>query len=386
MATPVLRFTAEPGGAFPLILTNPLMGEWAKRPSGGPQMLVLRGRRDVLTSISDTRTFAMAGVTPAGKLTGCPLTGAEMQSPDGGLLNMNPPALRAYRLRIAHLFTTRQAERTRPAVTLLARHLAGTLPAGQVVDVLARYAEPFTAAAVSAAMGTPLADWDRVLEWSRIAFGVVPSPAAVPQVAAAWQSLYAYYEPLVARKLAQPDGSLTSGIAAALDGWATPAQTAHVVATVSNGFGAILPVLAVSLTELTGHPFTAAAVGRSRTAAAAAGDRLLQTRAMFPVALPRVTLAGVRLSGRHVPAGTVVLPSLIGAARDTDTTMKAPCSLPFAPGPHLCPGDALTRVWLHTALGEFFARWPAARLTGRLAWQPGTLSVPREIRMILAAH
>ena len=46
-------------------------------------------------------------------------------------------------------------------------------------DALAEFAEPFTAAAVCQAMGVPRRDWPGVLEFSRVAFAVVPSPAAV---------------------------------------------------------------------------------------------------------------------------------------------------------------------------------------------------------------
>lgn len=51
--------------------------------------------------------------------------------------------------------------------------------------------------------------------------------------------------------------------------------------------------------------------------------------------------------------------------------------------PPLLPGAALTRLWLACALAGFFEAFPKARLAGRLEWQPGTLSVPREIVLAL---
>ena len=72
---------------------------------------------------------------------------------------------------------------------------------------------------------------------------------------------------------------------------------------------------------------------------------------------------------------------LIAAAHDPASPPSP--SLPFGAGPHFCPGAALTRVWLGTALAAFFAAYPAARLAGRLDWQAGTLSVPREIILSL---
>lgn len=377
---PVLTFAAEPHGAPPPVLLGDAICDYARRPVGGDPMLVLRQSADVMRSLTDGTHFAMAGVTGAGKLCGSPLTGAEMQSPDGGLLNMNAPGLLAYRHRINHLFTRRAAETTRPAIHALAAQMATRLRGRRTADVLAGFAEPFTAGAVCSAMGVPVRDWGQVLEFSRVAFAVVPSRAAVADVAAAWEALYAYYGSLVAAKRARPDGTLTSGIVSALDGF-TADQVTHVVGTVSNGFGAVLPVLAVALAEVVRRPRVVAACLRGERTWMSVAEELLRQRAIFPVALPRVVLADTQLGGRWLTQGTVVLPSLVGAAHDL--SRPPPCNIAFGAGPHFCPGAAMTRVWLDCALAAFFEAFPAARLAGLLDWQPGTLSVPREIVLAL---
>ena len=370
---PVLRFDSQPdGGPPPILCTSG--HDYAFRPAGGPPMLVLRRRPDVIRVLTDTRTFGMAAVTRTGGLLGCPLTGAEMQSPDGGLLNMNTPQLRYYRQRIAGLFTRRAAEATRPLARALARSLADALHGRATADALTGFAEPFTATAVSAAMGTPLADWDRILEASRIAFAIVPGPDAIEDVAAAWDDLYRYYT----RAAARPGGGLTTQLAAALGGH-TAAQVAHITGTVSNGFGAMLPIVAVAIAELAQQPDVIASCTRGeRTWASVAGE-LLSTRTMFPIALPRIALADAWLGGRHVTKGATVLPSLIAAAHDGPTST----SIPFGAGPHYCPGAALARIWLSVTLEAFFGTFPRARLAGDLDWQAGTLSVPREITLAL---
>ena len=370
---PVLRFDSQPDGGPPAILraSGP---DLAFRPAGGPPMLVLRRRPDVLRALTSTRNFGMAAVTGTGGLLGCPLTGAEMQSPDGGLLNMDPPGLRSYRQRIAGLFSRRAAEATRPLAQTLAGNLAGALHGRATADALTGFAEPFTATAVSAAMGTPPADWDRILESSRIAFAVVPSPGAVDDVAAAWADLYSYYT----RAVTRPSGGLTTQLARALDGH-TAAQIAHVTGTVSNGFGAMLPVLAVAIAELARQPRVVASCTRGERTWASVADELLSTRTMFPIALPRVALADTWLGERLITRGTTVLPSLIAAAHDGPPSPR----IPFGAGPHYCPGAALTRVWLCAALEAFFGTFPRARLAGDLDWQPGTLPVPREITLAL---
>src|SRR5260370_17966229 len=113
-AVPVLTCGAEPGGVPPPVLCAGAAGDFASRPVGGDPMLVLRRRADVLRSLSDTTHFGMAGVTESGELRGSPLTGAEMQSADGGLLNMDPPPLREARQRPTSLFTLPAADATRP--------------------------------------------------------------------------------------------------------------------------------------------------------------------------------------------------------------------------------------------------------------------------------
>lgn len=212
---------------------------------------------------------------------------------------------------------------------------------------MAGFAEPFAAAAVCSAMGVPASDWSQVLEFSRVAFAVVPGPEAVSDVAAAWAALYDYYGSLVAAKRARPDGTLTSRIVRALDG-STASQVTHVVGTVSNGFGAVLPVLAVALAEVAQRPQVIAAGLRGERTWAAVAEQLLRLRAIFPMALPRVVLADTQLGGRLITRGTVVLPSLIAAAHDL--SRPAPCNIAFGAGPHFCPGAALTRSWLAGAL------------------------------------
>jgi cytochrome P450 len=374
-ACPVLRFTPEPDGAPPSVLRTSCHGDHAGRPSDGLPLLVLRRTADVLPVLRDAR-FAMAGVTPARDLTRFPLTGAELQSPDGGLLNMDPPRLRAYRRRLRPLFTSRAAQATVPAVRAIAAELAEGLRGRAQVDARGDFAEPLAAAAVCDAMGVPRADHDLVAAYARTAFAVVPGPLSVPQVADAWRGLYGYYRSVM------PHGrGLVGQLAAALHEH-TPAQRVHAIGTVSNGFGAVLPVLAVSLAITAGRPAAVGACLRGALGWQTLADRLLATRAMFPVALPRVALADVPLGGRMIPRGTVVLPSLIGSAHDPQ--VPPPCSIAFGAGPHFCPGASLARLWLAAALEVFWSAFPQARLAGGLEWQAGTLSMPREIPVRLA--
>ena len=377
-APPVLSFGARPGGQYPQVLLDDYAGDTVTAPSGGPPMRVLRDPAAVLACLGDhsrpgpraAPRIVMAGAHPVtGELRGCPLTGAEMQSPDGGLLNMNPPHLTAYRRQLSGLFSATAAESSRPAAQACADALVGQMAVGDhEVDVGAEYATPFSAAMIVQTLGT--GDWLQIKAWSDVAFGVVPSPDAVHVVDAVWAELYAYFGTGL-------PGGLAAAIAARLTGH-TSDQIAHVLATVSNGFGAVPPVLTRVLIELLHRPSTVTACLRGEQSWRAVVRRLIGTKVMFPVALPRLVLADTRLGHHLIEAGTLVLPSLIGAAR-----AGAPATIAFGPGPHFCPGAALTWAWTEVAVMTFFRSFPQARLAGPLDWQPGTLQIPRETRVRL---
>jgi cytochrome P450 len=377
-ASPVLMFGAAPGGQYPQVLLDDSCGDTARAPAGGPPMLVLRDPTAVLACIDlNSRPgprgapprIVMAGAHPAtGALRGCPLTGAEQQHHDGGLLNMNPPRLTAYRRKIGGLFSASAAESTRPVAQACAAGLVTRLAAAsRETDIAARYATPFAAAMIVQTLGTGTGDWPQIKAWSDVAFGVVRSPDAVRGVDAVWAELYAHF-----------GSSRLDGLAAAIAGRLTghtPDQITHVLATVSNGFGALPPVLIRVLVELLRQPDTVTTCLRGDQSWRAVVRRLIGTQIMFPIALPRLVLADTWLGSHLIKAGTIVLPSLIGAAR-----AGAPATIAFGPGPHVCPGAAWTWAWTEVAVETFFRSFPRARLAGPLDWQPGTLQIPRQAR------
>ena len=225
---PVLRFDSQPDGGPPPILSTG-GHDFAFRPAGGPPMLILRGAPTYCTS-SPAPGISAWPPSPGRGAARLPAHRRGNAIPGRRPAEHGPAPAAHYRQRIAGLFTRRAAEATRPLAQGLARHLADALHGRATADALTGFAEPFTATAVSAAMGTPLADWDRILEASRIAFAVVPGPDAIDDVAAAWDDLYGYYT----RAAARPGGGLTTQLAGALDGH-TAAQIAHVTAPSPTG-------------------------------------------------------------------------------------------------------------------------------------------------------
>jgi cytochrome P450 len=338
-------------------------------------MLVLRGPAEVPDFLA-SRAVVMAN-------RNCPLTGAEVQHRDGGLLMMDGVPLAAIRSMIMDLFSAAAARTTVPAAQKSAGDYLARMALRPSADLIVGYAAPFTARMACATLGRPVRDRGYLQAAGQIAFGLVPSLEALPAVTAMWDGLYRYYRPVVQQAAVRPVPAslirdITCRLRAARYGTAV---IVRVVATVSNGFQAELPVLARCLTELLLQPGLVAACLRGERAWGAVIDRLIGTVALFPVDLPRLTVADVNLStGRVIPAGTHVLPSLVAAGR-----VGAPLSIAYGHGPHFCPGAALTRAWVTTACRMFFERFPNARLTcpGRLDWDDATLPVPRILPVLL---
>jgi cytochrome P450 len=381
---PVLRFGPRPDGEPPSELQAGSRVEQVAVPAGGEPLTVLRGREEVRACLT-SRDWVMAGVTSDGELRDHPLSGAERQHPDGGLLNMDPPAHRKFRGRINHLFTPARAAAGRPHAYTMAVMLASALGRRPVVDLVADYSDPFIAAMICNSLGIPEAEWPEVLAGSINAFAIVDSPHQVEAADEGWRQIYDFYDRLIGAGGVHPDG-IIAGIMRALDGfdhW----QKVRVVANVSNGYPAAMVSLRRIFWELLTERRTELAGHRNRQLNwATLTNEILNTVALFPVALPRRAAVDTQLGGRRYAEGELVVPSLVAAAHDPRYAAPA-ASIAFGYGPHTCPGTALTRLWLECAVRAFFEQYPDAELVDPdPVWDGGTLSTPRDITVRLSAN
>ena len=375
-ATP-LTFAATPGGQFPAVLTEGHSQVTA--PAGGEPMWVIHRYEDLL-SVKSSQAWRMANRCET------PLTGAEIPGgdPPGHMLGMDGKAHRKLRQTIGHLFTRDAAGALRPHMRATAAHLLDQIAVRVTGDLRADYAEPATAATVCAALGVPAEDWAPVIRPAgEAAFGVVRPGGGLAAAQAAWDGIWGYYGRTISAKRASLDGGLVAQMFLAMEqaGY-TMEQIVRAVATVSNGATALLPVLERVLLWLLQHPGSVAqALGAERTWAQVVREAIVQ-EALFPVTPPLVAGKDARIGERHVPEGTLVLPSLASAVRHP----RAGAWLAFGPGQHRCPGDELTLAALEEYAEAFFRRYPHVCLTTRtLAWRDGPLPTPREARFAVRA-
>ncbi|HVN83640.1 MAG TPA: cytochrome P450 [Candidatus Binatia bacterium] len=108
-------------------------------------------------------------------------------------------------------------------------------------------------------------------------------------------------------------------------------------------------------------------------------------------ALPRFTVAGGRIGGEEVPAGSLVLAALVGANRDPDVFDEPDRFVPereekeiltFGFGSKYCPGVNLARRQLLTALNVVLERLPELRIAGPAAPSGGILRSVKSLPVV----
>jgi cytochrome P450 len=363
MATPVLLLASPGPGGTP----NPLLlagADEAYIPAGGRPMGLLR-RWDLIRQVTVSPHFVMAGtVLRDGDrvLRGHPLTGAEMQHPQGLMHIDGPEHSRIRRLIDPLLNPVNLPVGARQEAAALTASISAAGPgAVDVADAVRSYC----ATLICRALGAPLADRPKLDWFGRMAFGAVHSPMAASVAAQTWQEEYEYFTWLAR----QPGGGLARSIPQAMtaSGY-TIERAVYVTANVANGFTAVPPVLLACLMRAAaGHRPAGLSWHRLVT-------RLIGEGAMFPVDLPRVALEGATLRGCPVEPGSLWLPVLIAAAQN-----GAPASVAWGPGPHRCPGAALAVQMITLAVSALLTALPGLRF-GPVTWLPRTLAEPDTLR------
>jgi cytochrome P450 len=373
---PVLRMVPQRDGRPHPELLPAGRARQVRAEAGGEPLTVLRTRRAVLDCVTSP-DWVMAGITEDGQLRNCPVTGAEQQSPDGGLLNMDPPAHRAFRGPVNRIFTRAAAREARADTEQDAAELALALRGRRAADLAADYADPLAGAVICRSLGTD--DWGSVLAGADNAFSPVHGQDAIAAADAGWKDTYEFYGHTVTRGLARPGGTIAQ-IAQALGGFPL-SQVTHVLGNVGNGYPAVRQSARRLLREAAGdYRAYTGACQRGRMAWSALTGVILNTRAMYPLDLPRRCAApdGTWLDGRFFAPGELVLPSLAAAA--ADPSWPPPGDIAFSYGRHRCPGRWLARMWLEVAAEVFFTIHPHARLSGDEGpWEGDALAAPRWI-------
>jgi len=296
---------------------------------------------------------------------------------DLGFLEREPPdhtrlrrlAAPAFRPKMMTGYAERIAEFTRDLISGIERRAAAE--PDRPFDFIADFAAPLPIGVITALMGIPDADVDRLSRHGAVvgsALSGIAGPAEAAALAAANAELYDLFSELIPLKKAHPGDDVISYLVAASPDGITPYEL-HTTARLLliAGFETTVNLIGNGIAALIDHPEQWELLRAEPDRAADVVEEVL--RYDPPVQnTSRHTHEPVTIAGVDLPVGSWVLLLLAAGNRDPSvfrdpatfdiTRTREAEHLAFSSGIHYCLGAPLAPLEAQIAFTELAARWP----------------------------
>ncbi|WP_411120412.1 cytochrome P450 family protein [Streptomyces sp. x-19] len=284
----------------------------------------------------------------------------------GNLLNTDPPDHTRLRRLVNRAFTRRTVAAMRSRIEEVTDELLDALPRGIEVDLLASFALPLPIIVICDLLGVPPEDRGVFTDWSN----ALLSSADAAETAQAGQKMFAFLGALLAEKRARPADDLLSGLVQVRDEEDRLSEEELIsmaLLLLVAGNESTVNLIGNSVLALLRHPDQLAALRADPALLPGAIEEFLRYDGPINTATFRSTAEPVTFSGVTIPAGELVVVSLLAANRDAgrfadpdrlDVTRPAGGHLGFGHGAHFCLGAPLARMEGEIALGRLLARFP----------------------------
>jgi cytochrome P450 len=306
--------------------------------------------------------------------------GANPESRDHAILNIDPPDHTRLRKLVSKGFTPRTIERLRPRIQQLVDEALDQAEGTDPWDLVTELAFPLPFQVISEMLGMPDSDRDQIRDWSHTLVRTLDPVIDEDEMRAAIRASNAmndYLAEVIEWKRAnRGDDVLTTLLEAEADGdRLTPVE-----------LRAQLVLLFIA-----GHETTVNLIGNGTLALLRnrdqlerwRGDPALDVNAVdellrydSPVQMSRrITLKDIEIGGQAIESGSFILTSLASANRDAEhwgadadrldlTREGAGQHLGFGSGVHYCLGASLARLEAQVAVGTLIRRFPDLDLAG----------------------
>ena len=350
------------------------------RLHGLPAYLVVRFA-DVKAFLADDQRFP-GGMTYVHQVE--PVVGRTFISMDGD-------AHKLHRLLATPAFRSSAVARfVEHALRPLAHELVDRFAARGAADLVAEFIDVLPYIAISRKLGLPVESErrQRALARALLTYPVDPSGA----LAAAAELTEVITPALAARRQSPGDDVLSRLLATEVDGHRLGDEdiVAHVRLLFAVGATTTADAMSNLFWTLLTQPGLVERARREPALRPGIVDELLRLEP--PVAaLPRFTVAGGRIGGEEVPAGSLVLAALAGANRDPDVfddpdrfvpERDAMEILSFGFGSKYCPGVNLARRQLQAALDVVLERLPDLHIAGSAVPSGGILRSVKSLPVV----
>jgi cytochrome P450 len=291
------------------------------------------------------------------------------------LLSMDAPAHTRLRKIATAAFTTRRTRRLRPRVTRIVDSLLTSIEGRDRIDLVAEIARPLPILLMCDLLGLPAADADRLRGWTETLVSM--STRLVGEYGAAGHALHDYLTEVIAYRRVTPADDLVSDL---LDEDLSELELVSLLAVmVIGGFETTANLIGTALLALFDHPEQLRLLRENPALLPNAVEELIRYDGPVHMGTFRYTKEAVEFGDTTVPAGEVVMLSLLSANRDEaqfadadrlDLTRAVGGHVGFGHGAHYCLGAALARVECEELLGALLTRFPNIRPVGdEIPWQ-----------------
>lgn len=299
---------------------------------------------------------------------------------------------------VARTFAFKLMEAMRPKAAAVAEEIIQAHLGKGPFDFLKEFAAQIPARIIADILGIPRADLPVFMTWisdtaESIGFVDVSRRAAIEQ---SLTDFNAYVDKLLADRRANPRGDFLSDYVAATaaSGDLSEAEIrAQVVGLILAGSDTTRNSMCMSLYQLLQHPDQwAALVADPDGLKKKASEEGLRFEPVVS-GIPRVTTKDLEIEGYLIPAGAVLMVSLLSVLRDPEVyadpesfnihrTDQQRWHLAFGAGAHRCAGEALARVELEETLATIARLAPKTRIVGAPPkLQPGAIRTVDQIQV-----
>ncbi|GAA0931316.1 cytochrome P450 [Nonomuraea longicatena] len=288
--------------------------------------------------------------------------GSDFLTPPGFFIRMDPPEHTRFRKLLTGQFTVRRMQRLEPRITEITEQVLDAMrpPADLVED----FALPIPSLVICELLGVPYEDRDSFQDDTRV---IVNLESEAEEIFAAGGRLQAYFADLVARKRAEPDDALISGLLELDDEDLVGVALLLLVA----GHETTANMLGLGTYALLTNPDQLAVMRERPSVVDGAVEELLRYLSIIHLGPFRVATADVSIGGQTIKKGDSVTISTSAANFDParfpdparlDLTRQATGHLSFGHGIHQCLGQQLARIEMRIAFPALLRRFPELRL------------------------
>ncbi|SER11524.1 cytochrome P450 family protein [Lentzea albida] len=301
------------------------------------------------------------------------------------MLNLDPPDHTRLRKLVTKAFTARRVELLRPRVQEIAAELISQLNDGDEVDLLDVFAFPLPITVICELLGIPIDNRDDFREWSNqlLSFG---TPEQVQAAGGAMAAFLLQHVTAIAE--AEPNDTFFSALVHtedAGDRLTTEELVSMAFLLLVAGHETTVNLIGNAVLSLLRNPDQLQILKDRPELIPASTEEFLRLEGPVNIATFRYTKEPLDLGGVKVPAGEILMVSLVAANRDPqryenpdqlDVTRSAQGHVAFGHGIHFCLGAPLARLEFDVAMTQLLARFPNLTLAAEpetLVWRDSTL-------------